>query len=142
MDAPLARSATTTAAEAGRREDREYVRGMNNAITVYASLDDLKGRVRLDVLLKCLDWNRDSVLDEEAFLSALARPTSIDLEIRFSDLLVKVPGHVLREMALDWYVWRMAIMWPTHMQVDAGPLAVKLEEDALILYEKYSSEDA
>jgi len=111
---------------------RDYVNGMTN--NLYASFEDLKGRLPMTTITSCLDWNRDSVPDEAAFLSAVAEPTMIALEIRMKGLRAMPPPHVLREIALDWYMWTMSVMWPTHMQCDSNALWAKALDDIRELY--------
>lgn len=107
---------------------------------IYASLDDLKGRVRIETLLKCLDFARTNTVPDATFRTAIANPSCADIDRRlggvfpervpFADIADDPPTpDDLKELALDWYVWRLGSLYPTHMQVDVTPLWVKIQGD-------------
>lgn len=107
---------------------------------IYASLDDLKGRVRIETLLKCLDFARTNTVPDATFRTAIANPSCADIDRQLGGVF---PGRVpfadieddpptpddIKELALDWYVWRLGSLYPTHMQVDVVPLWAKIQSD-------------
>lgn len=107
---------------------------------IYASLDDLKGRVRIETLLNCLDFTRANTVTDAIFRSAVANPSCADIDRQLGGVF---PGRVpfadidadpatpddIKELALDWYVWRLGSLYPTHMQVDVVPLWAKIQSD-------------
>lgn len=107
---------------------------------IYASLDDLKGRVRIETLLKCLDFARTNTVQDATFRSAVANPSCADIDrqlggvfpgrVPFADIDADPPTpEDIKELALDWYVWRLGSLYPTHMQIDVTPLWVKIQSD-------------
>lgn len=107
---------------------------------IYASLDDLKGRVRIETLLKCLDFARTNTVTDATFRSAVANPSCADIDrqlggvfpgrVPFADIDADPPTpEDIKELALDWYVWRLGSLYPTHMQIDVTPLWVKIQSD-------------
>lgn len=98
--------------------------------TLYADIDDLKTRVRLDTLLECLDWNRDGVIDTVA-AAAILEPasTDIDMELQTCSGIYPEPFRApfppsLRDLALDGAQWRLGALYPTFYVIDHMTLRV------------------
>lgn len=107
---------------------------------IYASLTQLRGRVREETLLDCLDFDRDGSVDEAVFRSAVAEPACADIDrqlggvfpakVPFADVTDDPPPpDTLQELALDFYVHRLGTMYPTHMRVDTDALWKKISAD-------------
>lgn len=107
---------------------------------IYATLTDLRGRIREETLIACLDFDRDGDVDEAVFLSAVAEPACTDIDRQLAGVF---PGLVpfaaatddpptpetIKALALDWYMHRLGTMFPTHVLVDVAPLWVKIQSD-------------
>jgi len=118
------------------------------ARNIYASLTALRGRVREETLLDCLDFGRTGTVPDATFRSAVANPSCADIDRQlgsvfkmlpdpsngvFPDISATAPDPTtpidIQELALDWYVWRLGTMYPVKMQVDTQELWKKITAD-------------
>lgn len=107
---------------------------------IYASFNDFKGRVRIETLKESLDFARDGSALEDVFRTAIAEPSCADIDRQLGGVF---PGFVpfpdigddpptpgdIKELALDWYTWRLHTMYPTRMSIDVAPLWAKIQSD-------------
>ncbi len=107
------------------------------ARAIYATLDDLRGRVREEVLISILDFDGDGEPDEDKFLSMIAYPACADIDRQLGGIF---PSYVpfeeapnthdnVRELALDWYMHRLGTQYPSHVHIDAQALWSKIQSD-------------
>lgn len=108
---------------------------------IYASLDQLRGRVRAETLLNCLDWDGTGTVDEDRFRSAVANPSCEDIDrqlggifpgrVPFADIDADPPPPTgVQELALDLYVYRLYTLYPPRSpNVDLPAMWVKIKED-------------
>lgn len=105
---------------------------------IYATLDDLRRRgVREEILLAELDFDRDGVVDDDVFLGAVAEPACTDIDRWLGGVFKgKVPfaaapdtPNSIKELALDWYLHRLATMFKSFAHIDVGALWAKIQGD-------------
>lgn len=100
-----------------------------STLTIYASLDELRGRIREDVLVTCLDFDRDGEVDEEKFLSVIARPACADIVRLLGAGTFDPKDDAFREFVLDMYVYRMGVTFPAHVMVNVPAMWEKIQGD-------------
>lgn len=104
---------------------------------IYATLDELRGRVREEVLIALLDFDGDGEPDEDKFLTLIAYPACADLDRQLGGIF---PAHIpfdappdtpdnIRELALDWYMHRLGTMYPSHVHIEVPALWAKIQSD-------------
>lgn len=104
---------------------------------IYATLDDLRRRVREEILIACLDFDGDSTPDDDVFLGSIAEPSCQDIDRQLAGVFKGLvpfaaapdtPG-TIKELALDFYMHRLGTMHPTRAQIDVVPLWTKISSD-------------
>ena len=109
----------------------------------------LRGRLRPETLLNCLDWTGTGTISEDRFRTAVANPSCADLDrqlggifpgrVPFADIEADPPTPPdIQELALDMYVFRIMSLYPPRdMNVDMPALWAKIKEDVKRLREGF-----
>lgn len=108
------------------------------ARAIYATLDDLRRRgVREEILIAELDFDGDGAVDPDVFLGAVAEPACADID-RWLGSVFKglVPFDAapdtpesIKQLALDWYMHRLATMFKSFEYIDVAALWAKIQGD-------------
>lgn len=104
---------------------------------IYATLDDLRRRVREEILIACLDFDGDSEPDEDVFLGSIAEPSCQDIDRQLAGVFkglvpfAAAPDtpETIKELALDFYAYRLGTMFKSHAHIDVVPLLAKIQSD-------------
>ena len=108
---------------------------------IYASLDMVRGRLRPETLLNCLDWDSLGTVSEDRFRTAVANPACADIDrqlggifpgrVPFADIAADPPTPPdIQELALDMYVFRIGSLYPPRdLNMNLPALWTKIQAD-------------
>lgn len=101
----------------------------------YASFNDMRTRVADETLLECFRGHcrttpNPTIQDiEPFFMKAVAIPATSDFHLRWSTIPLNISPDARRGRVLDWYLWRLAMMYPAVVRIDTGALWRKMQDD-------------